>query len=109
MSLVYAYDTIAQVLLQVKASCVPTHNHKEAIKAAQAVASAVFFARTGKTKEYIREYIEKNFRYDLSLPLSKIRESHVFNSRSAYSVPPAIIAFLESSDYESAVRGEISL
>ena len=105
----YAYDTLEQTLLQVKASSVPTHNNREAIKGAQATASAIFLARNGEGKARIKEYIEKKFGYDLSRSISSIRESHVFNSRTSYSVPPAIISFLESSDYESAVRNAISL
>lgn len=105
----YAYNTLDQVLLQVKASCMPTHNHKEAIRGAQAVASAVFLARQGKSKQEIRAYIEKRVGYDLSVPLNAVRQTHVFDSRTSYSVPPAIIAFLESSDYESAVRLAVSL
>lgn len=105
----YAYDTLEQTLLQAKASCLPTHNHKEAIKGAQAVATAVFLARNGKSKDFIKAYLEKTFKYNLSVPISAIRERHVFDSRTSYSVPPAIISFLESSDYESAIRTAISL
>lgn len=105
----YAYNTIEQTMLQAKASCLYTHRNREAIRGAQAVAAAVFLARHGENKKSIRNFIEKKFRYDLSQPLSTIREHHVFDSRTAYSVPPAIIAFLESTDYESAVRGAISL
>lgn len=105
----YAYDSMEQTLLQAKASCLPTHNHREAITGAQAVASAVYLARHGETKAAIKQFIEKKFKYDLSRPLSSIRESHVFDSRSGYSIPPAIIAFLESHDYESAVRNAVSL
>lgn len=105
----YAYDTLEQTLLQAKASCFPTHKHREAIKGAQAVAAAVFFARNDKSKEYIKDFLQKEFKYDLSMSLASVRESHVFDSRTSYSVPPAIIAFLESTDYESAIRGAISL
>lgn len=105
----YAYATLEQTLLQAKASCLSTHNHREAIQGAQAVAAAVFLARNGKSKEAIRAYLQKQFGYDLTLTLAEIREHHTFNSRTAYSVPPAIIAFLESTDYESALRGAISL
>lgn len=105
----YAYSTLEQTLIQAKASCVPTHNHRDAIKGAQAVAAAVFLARSGESKGGIKEYLEKTFKYDLSAPISAIRENHVFDSRTSYSVPPAIIAFLESSDYESAIRLAISL
>ncbi len=105
----YAYDTLEQTLLQARASCVPTHNHREAIRGAQSVAAAVFLARNGADKEQIKAYLEKTFKYRLSTPLSAIKETHVFDSRTSYSVPPAIIAFLEATDYESAIRNAISL
>lgn len=105
----YAYQSLEQILLQVKASCISTHNNRAAIKAASAVATAVYFARQGKSKDYIRSFIEKTYKYNLSIPLELIRKYHIFDSEASYSVPPAIIAFLESSDYESAVRGAISL
>ncbi len=105
----YAYSTLEQTLLQAKASCIPTHNHREAIKGAQAVVSAVFLARKNESKEGIKNFLEKTFKYDLSIPFSIIKENHVFDSRTSYSVPPAIIAFLESNDYESAVRAAVSL
>ncbi len=104
----YAYSDLEQTLLQAKASCIPTHNHREAIKGAQAVAAAVFLARNNENKVVIKQYLENTFKYDLSTPVAVIRESHVFDSRTSYSVPPAIIAFLESSDYESAIRTAIS-
>ena len=104
----YAYKDFDQMMLQVKASCYPTHHHREAIAGACAVAAAVRMALDGRTKDEIKELIQKRF-YDLSVPLSVIRESHVFNSRASYSVPPAITAFLESHDYESAVRNAVSL
>ncbi len=105
----YAYTTLKQTLLQAKASCVPTHNHSEAKRGAQVVAAAVFLARNGESKDNIKAYLEQKFKYNLSIPLAKIKETHVFDSRTSYSVPPAIIAFLESSDYESAIRNAISL
>ena len=105
----YAYSTLEQTLLQAKASCIPTHNQREAIKGAQAVASAVFLARKNESKEGIKAFLEKTFKYDLSIPLDTIKENYVFDSKTSYSVPPAIIAFLESSDYESAVRSAVSL
>ena len=105
----YAYKTMEQVLLQAKASCLPTHDHHEAITGAQAVAAAVFMARQNAGKDDIRDFLQRKFKYDLSAPLKDIRSNHVFNSRSSYSVPPAIIAFLESNDYESAIRNAISL
>ena len=105
----YAYNSLEQTLLQAKASCLSTHNHREAIGGAQAVAAAIYLARNGANKEQIKVYLEKAFKYKLSTPLATIKEIHVFDSRTSYSVPPAIIAFLESTDYESAIRNAISL
>ncbi|MBQ5321407.1 MAG: ADP-ribosylglycohydrolase family protein [Oscillospiraceae bacterium] len=105
----YAYNSIKQVMLQAKASCLYTHKNSEAIRGAQAVAVSVFLARSGQTKEEIKRLIEKKFKYNLSKSISEIRGNYVFNSRASYSVPSAIIAFLQSGDYESAVRNAISL
>lgn len=105
----YAYSSLEQTLLQAKASCLSTHNNREAVRGAQAVATAVFLARNGESKEGIKNQLQKRYRYRLDVPLASIKESHVFDSRTAYSVPPAIIAFLESSDYEDAVRLAVSL
>lgn len=76
---------------------------------AQAVAAAVWHARNSSGKPQIREYLEKKFKYDLSAPIDALRREHTFDSRTSVSVPPAIIAFLESEDYESAVRNAVSL
>lgn len=105
----YAYSSLEQTLLQAKASCVYTHNTREAINGAKAVAAAVWLARHRKSKDEIKKFTEDNFHYDLSVPITEIRENYVFDSRAGYSVPPAIAAFLQSDDYESAVRNAVSL
>ena len=105
----WAYDTIEQVRLQAKASCICTHNTSEAIKGAQAVASAVFLAKNGADKAEIRLELSKRFGYRLAFRLDDIRPFYEFDSRTKYSVPPAIVCFLESTDFESAVRNAVSL
>lgn len=105
----YAYDSLEQVLLQAKASCLYTHNNREAIRGAQAVAAAVYLAYHGGSKSEIRDYISKNLRLDLDYTVDDIRPGYSFDSSTSYSVPPAIVAFLDSSDYESAVRNAVSL
>ncbi len=104
----YFYNSIEQIKLQVKASCLPTHNNREAINYATAVACSVFLARQKKSKAEIRAYIEKNH-FALPGALAEIKPYYVFDSRSSYSVPPAILAFLESANYEDAVRLAVSL
>ncbi len=105
----YAYRDLEQVMLQVKASCYYTHHTREAVNSAKAVAAAVWLARNGKSKDDIKKFIENSFHLKLSTPLDKIRADYKFDSRASYSVPPAINAFLQSDDYESAVRLAVSL
>ncbi|HAJ97897.1 MAG TPA: hypothetical protein DCO72_09200 [Ruminococcus sp.] len=105
----WAYDDIEQILLQAKASCLCTHNHHEAIQGAQMVAVAVFLARMGADKNEIRSELSKRFRHPLAFQLDDIRPLYEFDSRTNYSVPPAIVCFLESTDYESAVRNAVSM
>ncbi|MEG3310149.1 ADP-ribosylglycohydrolase family protein [Streptococcus sp. SS-4456] len=85
-----------------------THNHPEGIKGAQAVAGAIFLARTGKNKEEIRQFVTDNF-YNLDFTLDAIRPSYQFDSSCQGSVPQAIVAFLESEDFEDAIRNAVSL
>ena len=108
MPIAYAYSEWDQMMRQVEASCTPTHNNREAKTAAYAVAAAIRMALDGVNKAEIRKYIQDRY-YDLSKPLEQIRATHVFDSRASYSVPPAITAFLESHDYESAIRNAVSL
>jgi len=105
----FAGKDLPEVLDLAKRSAEVTHNHPEGIKGAQAVASAIFLARTGKTKPEIKKYIIDSFGYDLNRTINEIRPVYDFNETCQGSVPEAIIAFLESSDYESAIRLAISL
>ena len=87
----------------------PTHNHPEGVKGAMAVASAIFLARNGATKDDIQNYIETEFDYDLSRSLDEIRPNYKFDETCQGSVPEAIIAFLESENFEDAIRNAVSL
>ena len=104
----WAFDDEKEILHQVSESCHYTHNNKEAVRCAQAVAIAIYMARKGASKDDIRARLSKDFKMKF-IPLDLIREDYQFDSRSDYSVPPAIEAFFESSDYESAIRKAISI
>src|SRR3954454_3076422 len=105
----FAFGTLEEVLEQARSSAQVTHDHPEGIKGAQAVASAVFLARTGETKEQIKGFVETTFGYHLDTPLDEIRPRYEFQVSCQKSVPQAIRAFLESDDFEGAVRKAISL
>jgi ADP-ribosylglycohydrolase len=103
------YDDLDKVLEAALHSAEITHNHPEGIKGAQAVAAAVYMARTGSSKDSIKNYVENQFGYDLSSRLDVIRNDYGFEVSCQASVPQAIIAFLESTDFEDAVRNAVSL
>jgi ADP-ribosylglycohydrolase len=105
----FAFDTLEETLRVAKVSAEITHNHPEGIKGAQAVAAAIFLARNGKSKAYIREYIATEFEYNLDRSCDEIRETYHFEDSCQETVPQALIAFLESKDYEDAIRLTISL
>lgn len=111
---------------QVEIATAVTHNHPEGIKGAMATAAAIFLARfyfgghaidydepindnPKECKRRIKEKLEKMFDYDLSRTLDEIRPVYKFNETCQETVPEAIIAFLESEDFEDAIRNAISL
>ena len=97
-----------EALSLAKASAEVTHNHPEGIKGAQAVAGAVFLAKQHKDKKDIADFIRTNF-YDLDFSLSDIRDSYQFDETCQGTVPQAIVAFLESTSFEDAIRNAVSL
>ena len=105
----YAYDDLETVLAKAREHTAVTHNHPEGIKGGQSVAAAVFLARLGQSKDEIREHIETHFGYDLSRHVDEIRPSYDFDVSSQGTVPQAIRAFLDSTDFEDAIRTAISL
>ena len=102
-------NKIGEVLKEAKSCAAATHDHPEGIKGAQAVASCVYLAREGSKKEEIKEYIISNFDYDLNDTLDNIRPGYSFDVTCQGSVPQAIIAFLESNDFEDGLRKAISI
>ena len=98
-----------QCLEMARESAAFTHNHPEGIKGAQAVALAIFMALRGAMKREITSVLEKRFQYDLSLRYSDIQPSCRFDETCQGSVPEAMIAFIESDDYESTVRLAVAL
>lgn len=105
----YYANSIEEALELARQSAEVTHNHPEGIKGAQAIASAIFWAREHKAKDEIRDYIEKTFGYNLHRTCDEIRPTYQFDETCQGSCPEAIIAFLDSHDYESAIRLAISL
>ncbi len=105
----WAFDTAEAVLREAEKSAAVTHNHPEGIKGAQSVALAILMARQGAGKKAIKQELEGRFGYNLNRRLSAIRPVYQFDVSCQGSVPEAIIAFLESENFEDAVRKAISI
>ncbi|WP_282940167.1 ADP-ribosylglycohydrolase family protein [Paenibacillus sp. RC67] len=105
----FAYSTLEEVLMESKLSAIVTHNHRQGVIGAQAVACAVYLGRTLQSKDEIKSFIQNKFKYNLSQKLDDIRPAYAFDPSCQGSVPQAIIAFLESCDFEDAIRKAISI
>ena len=105
----FAGKTMEEVLREAAKSAAVTHNHPQGIKGAQAVAAAIFMGRCGQSRKEIRRFVTDHFAYDLKPTIDQIRPGYYFDVSCQGSVPQAIIAFLESTDVEDAIRLAISL
>jgi ADP-ribosylglycohydrolase len=105
----WAFNTKDEVLREAERSAAVTHNHPEGINGAQSVAYAIYLARVGTSKDQIRKEVEARFGYKLHRTLEEIRPHYQWDSTCPGSVPESIIAFLESTDFESTIRNAILL
>ena len=105
----WLFDTLDKTLEMAKVTAEVTHNHPEGIKGAQATAAAIFLARTGHSRPEIKRYVEQTFGYDLSRTCDEIRPHYRHVETCQQTVPEAIIAFLESTGFEDALRNAVSL
>jgi ADP-ribosylglycohydrolase len=105
----HAYSSEEEVLEQARSTAECTHNHPEGIKGAQATALAVFLARQGFDKDTIRTKLQEGFGYNISRTVDSIRSDYGLDVTCQGSVPESIIAFLDSTSFEDAVRNAVSL
>lgn len=105
----YIYDTEEKVLEQSKKSAECTHNHAEGIRGAQAIALAIYLARNNYSKQEIKGVLKNKFKYNLDRETKNFKRKYQFDVSCQGSVPEAIICFLESNDFEDAIRRAIAL
>ncbi|QDZ40677.1 ADP-ribosylglycohydrolase family protein [Euhalothece natronophila Z-M001] len=105
----YAFSDLETVKNEALKSAAVTHNHPEGIKGAQAIAMAIFLARSNISKAKIQEKIKEFCQYDLNLTVSELQKTYCFDLSCQGSVPQAIICFLEATDFEDAIRNAISI
>ena len=104
----YAAGSLAEAKMLAREITEVTHNHPEGLKAAEAVAAAIFLARAGLPLPEIRAYIDRNY-YSMNFTLDEIRPHYSFNMTCQGSVPQAFMALFESSGFEDAIRNAISI
>ncbi len=107
-SVAWVAGSLEEAEILAEASAVPTHNHPEGIKGAQATAAAIFLARNQKSKNEIKKYISDKY-YPLDFTTDSIRDTYKYNETCMDCVPQAIVAFLDSTDFEDAIRNAISI
>lgn len=105
----WLYDTLDETRRYARLTAEVSHDHPEGIKGAEAIASAIFLARTGHTKEEIKDYIIREFGYDLSQTCDEIRPTYFHIETCQKTVPEALTAFLEGQDFEDVIRTAVSL
>lgn len=105
----WLYDDLETVREMARLSAQVSHDHPEGIKGAEATASVIYLARTGKTKEEIKNYVVSAFGYDLSRTCDTIRPGYHHVETCQETVPEAITAFLEGESFEDVIRTAVSL
>ena len=105
----WMFDTLEETERVAGLSAAITHNHPEGIKGAQSTAATIFMARNGKSKEEIKDYISKKYGYNLNRSCDEIRPIYDWDSSCQGTVPEAIVAFMDSTDFESSIRLAVSL
>ena len=108
-SVAWLFDDLDTVRKMARLSAEVTHNHPEGIKGAEATAASIFLARTGKRKEEIKQYMEKDFQYNLSRTCDEIRPDYYHVESCMKTVPEAITAFLKGDSFEGVIRTAVSL
>jgi len=105
----WAFDSLDAVLAEAERSAAVTHNHPDGIAGARAAAGCVFLARTENNRDRIRQFVSDQCGYPLTRTLDEIRPTYTFEVSCKGSVPVAIQAFLESTDFESTIRLAVSV
>ncbi len=105
----WAFDEAKKVLDAAHASAAVTHDHPEGIKGAEAIALATLLARQGRSKDETLVAVTERSGYDLDFTLDAIRPHYRFDPTCQGSVPQALVAFREGTDFEDTVRRAISI
>lgn len=103
----YSKNALTYALRKAKESILHTHNSPESIRGVQSIVSAIHMAKNGFEKGVIKDYVEEQFGHMLNLTVEDARKLPKTSIRCNLSAPQALVAFMESTDYESAIRNAV--
>lgn len=104
----FMFDSSEEIKEESYKATIPSHNHPDSIKGAEAIAIMIFLLRTGYSKEQALAYIKGNY-YELDFDLENLQRTNKFTSKTSICVPQAIYIFSVSTDFEDAIRKAISI
>ncbi len=104
----FLFDNITKIREESYKATIPSHNHVDSIKYSEAVALSIYLLRIGIPKEHLKQFLEKNY-FSLEYNLNDLRNNYTFTSKAINSIPQAIFCFLESNNFEDAIRKSISI
>lgn len=104
----FLFDDLVKIKEESYKATMPSHNHPDSLQAAEAVAVSIYMLKCKISKEELRKYIERHY-FPLKFNLEDLREDYIFTSKATGSVPQAIYCFLESNDFEDAIRKALSI
>lgn len=105
----WLYDTIERTREVARATAEVSHNHPEGIKGAECTAAVIFLGRNGASKDEIKEYVVREFGYDISKAVDELRPLHRHDETCMDTLPKALVSFLEGESLEDTIRNAVSL
>ena len=104
----FCFDKLDEVITNSYLATIPSHNHEEAVIAAEAVSTSIFFLKQGYSMDEVKFYINTYY-YDLDYDMEDLQRNYTFSSKASKSVPQALFVFLNSNSFEDAIRKAISI
>lgn len=104
----FLFDNIDDIKKESYKATIPSHNHPDSIKGAEAIGVLIYLLRKGISKEDVADYVKNNY-YNLDYDLEELQRNNKFTSKASICVPQAIYIFLVSNDFEDAIRKAISI
>jgi ADP-ribosylglycohydrolase len=105
----WLYDNLEDTLKYAKISAMPTHNHPEGIKGAQAIAHTIYLARYGEAKAEIKSVIEEEYEYDVSPGIADITKLSHGEEICQITVPESLICFFDGNSFEDVIRNAVAI